>query len=216
MRSVKKLTEYALAGAHGRDWYVHAELSIRRHCNSLGFDVQTYVDVLAITSPRVNVRKNVQLTNAYMAARSTVVAGDGEDYQPLHPGAQHGLSLTKLHLRVSGLMRSIRSGLEHYERTGVIRGPKTSAFARALLGDGEAIVLDVWLARALAIDQKLLATKKVRLPAEDRIRRVARALGWEPRQVQAAIWVHWYEDLGRKGTTTAVGLDTVLGGPRAN
>ena len=62
----------------------------------------------------------------------------------------------------------------------------------------------------LPVDQAKLATRKVRDPATERIRKVARALGWEARQVQAAIWVHWYENEGRKGTTTAVGIDTVL------
>ena len=174
MRSVKKLTEYALGGAHGKDWYTLAELSIRRHCNSLGFDVQTYVDVLAITSPRVNVRKNVQLTNAYMVARCNSPHAVAPGVSPPPP---------LVHVGVAGLMRSIRSGLEHYERTGEIRGPKTSAFARALLGDPDAVVLDIWMARALNIPQASLAARKARDPATARGVKVARGLGWEPRQV---------------------------------
>jgi hypothetical protein len=207
MRSYKTLRKYALAGAHGKDWYALAELSIRRHCNSLGFDVQTYVDVLAITSPRVNVRKNVQLTNAYMTTRKRIRNAPRPGI-----GTATGPSFAPylVHRQVAGLMTSIRSGLEHYELTGEIRGPKTSAFARALLGDGDAIVLDVWMARALDVEQATLATRKVREPCEDLVRKVARSLGWAPAQVQAAVWTHWYEDRGRVGTTTAVGVDTVL------
>lgn len=179
MRSVRTLKRYALAGEHGKDWYTTAELAIRRRSDDMGWNPQRFADILALTSPRVSVSRNARLAIRYMARGDT-----------------------------SGLMRSIRTSLDTYERTGRIHGPKTRAFALALMGEPDAIVLDTWMAKALDTDP--VFTVAVRREAEVRIRKVASALNWTPAQVQAAIWTHWYEDAGRKGATTAPRIDAYL------
>ena len=111
------------------------------------------------------------------------------------------------HTRLSGLMPMVRSGLEHYETTGEIRGPKTSAFAGACMGDLSQVVLDVWMARALKVDQKAFNRRVVREKAAKRVCLVAKQLGWKPAQVQAAIWTAVYE---QHHVSKAPGLDTYL------
>jgi len=164
MRTPKLLKRYALAGEHGRDWYDETREAVTDLAYILDVQPQYLADVLAITSPRVQVRRNIRIAVRYIKEGT-----------------------------LDGVLPGVRTALAHYEETGEIRGPKTSAFAAALMGDPEAIVLDVWMARALGVDQAKFSSAKVRREAERRVRKVARRLGWAPAQVQAAIWTHWVE-----------------------
>lgn len=189
MTSVDKLEELALEGQHGKHWYEQCDHALRTMCRREGWPVVHTAAVLGITSPRIQVSRNALYTKAYM--REWVKDPD-----------------VNTHNRISGLLPMVRSGLVHYERTGEIRGPKTSAFAGACMGDLSQVVLDVWMARALKlVDQKLFERKQVRHKATMRINKVADRLGWEPAQVQAAIWTAVYE---ANHVSKAPGLDTYL------
>lgn len=161
MTSVQKLAAMALKGQDGKDWYLETLPSLVMVAEGLGVTVQYLSDILAITSPRVHVRRNIRIALTY-------ITGGG----------------------YAGVMSGVVQSLRYYEDTGIIRGPKTSAFAKALRGDGDAIVLDVWMARALNVEQSKLPTKAVKLKAEGRVAKVARQLGWTPAETQAAIWTH--------------------------
>jgi len=193
MASVSKLKELALEGQHNKHWYEECDLALRTMCVKEGWPVVHTAAVLGITSPRVHVVRNVRITKQYM--REWVKC----------PRIQ-------THDKLEGLMPMVRSGLVHYERTGIIRGPKTSAFAGACMGDLSQVVLDVWMARAFRIwdqadfNRQLYNTQfKVRHKAALRIRTVAKQLGWEPAQVQAAVWTATYE---QHHTQKAPGIHT--------
>lgn len=125
MRSANHLCTLAREAMDWCQWYTHAKADIELVCKHKGWDFDRFVDILAITSPRVAVVRNIRAAMYYM---------DIEKY-------------------VSGTIRTTRRAMEHYEETGEIRGLKTSAFARALKGDLEAIVLDTWMAEAFEIGQ---------------------------------------------------------------
>lgn len=69
-RDVERLVppplELARMGAHGRDWYDVAAGSIRRYALSRGLCPRTVAGVLAVTSPRVPVSRNVRITRAFL------------------------------------------------------------------------------------------------------------------------------------------------------
>jgi hypothetical protein len=160
MTSISKLERLALDGSHGRFWYAYAESEIAKAAELLDICPRRFADILAITSPRVSVRKNIGLALQYIS--------DGS---------------------MKGMLPAIKAGLRHYETTGEIRGSKTSAFARACSGDLSAVVLDTWMAVAFDINPKDLGDRpRVHREACRRVRAVARRLGWEPAEVQAAIW----------------------------
>lgn len=158
--SVRTLTRLAESGAHGRHWYTYAESSVRSAAATIGCDPGRLADLLALFSPRVSVRRSIRMTLAYVT--------------------------TGHHL--PDVICYTRSAVAHYERTGQIRGPKTSAFAMALRGDPTAIVLDTWMARAFHVRQADLERRTVRTECMRRIRLTARRLEWSPAETQAAIW----------------------------
>ena len=161
MRSVPKLTDLALAAPESaRRWYPESSRAIGLAALALDACPVRLADLLALFSPRVQVSRSVRLTVYYQ----------------------------QFNRFASDTMQTVSAAVRHYEATGQIRGPKTSAFSRALQGDPDAVVLDVWMAKALAVDQRAFARIPVREEATRRIRRVARKLDWTPAETQAAIW----------------------------
>lgn len=160
MNNAPTLRRYAQMGRKHVDWYADARRCIGKLCHENGWDVDRFVCILAVTSPRVSVMRNYRLAEHYMRTGY---------YLP-------------------DMMKTIRASVEHYEATGEIRGPKTSAFARNLLGDETALVLDVWMARALGVEQRIVTRKDNMAAAYRRVGTIAAENGWTIAQTQAAIW----------------------------
>lgn len=163
--SAKQLAKIGKIGIHFADWYSRALREIRIVCDIENWELSKFVDVLAITSPRVAVRRNVRITLQYMNSGA------------LFPST----------------MGNIRASLDYWLAENEIRGPKTEAFRRAILGDTQAIVLDVWMAKALHLPQKLFSTKQWQLRSAKRIQASAKLLKLSPRDAQAAIWAGQYQ-----------------------
>lgn len=66
------------------------------------------------------------------------------------------------------------------------RGPKLRAFARAILGDLDAVVVDRWAIRPWG---NMAVTAARFRAAEQAYREVAAQLGISPRDYQAAVWI---------------------------
>lgn len=160
MNGVRTLLKYAQLGWHYRFWYDDAREYIVMECVREGWDVDRFIDIMALTSPRVSVRQNWLMAVEFM--------------QTGRPPAR--------------TLPNIRASLAHYEEGGGIRGPKTSAFARALQGDGDALVLDAWMARALDVPHAQVTAKYNQRLARRRMRVVASILGLSIRDTQAAVW----------------------------
>lgn len=160
MRTAKHLCVLADEGRDFHNWYTLAKTDLERVCKQKEYDFDRFVDVLAITSPRVAVVRNIRVALHYM---------DTGKWS-------------------SGTIRATRAAMAHYEDTGEIRGPKTSAFARALKGDPDAIVLDVWMSKAFEIDQLKFSNRKIRAECERRICKAARYCNMKPAELQAAVW----------------------------
>jgi hypothetical protein len=69
-----------------------------------------------------------------------------------------------------------------------LRGLKTNNFARAISGDGEAVVIDTWMLKAAQHPSDSVNKTEYRQLAES-VREVARLHGWEPAAMQALIWI---------------------------
>lgn len=145
----------------GEGWYDAAHETIKAYAAAAGTTVARVADVLALTSPRQTVTRNVQLASQYLETRST-----------------------------AGMLPSVIRALEHWEATGEIRGPKTRAFSYALQGIPDAVVIDVWMIRAIpSLDASKSLTRKRYRDAATIVREVAAEVGMSPAATQAAIWV---------------------------
>lgn len=125
--------------------------------------------LLALFSPRVSVTRSVNFTKYYMT--------------------------TGMFRR--DVTRSVRAAVDHWESTGEIRGPKTSSFQRALMGDTEAVVLDIHMANLFGVEQRVFSTRSGYRYYSDCVVRLGWLYGHTPRDMQALLWCGYVNSIGR-------------------
>ena len=69
-----------------------------------------------------------------------------------------------------------------------LKGLKTNNFAKAIAGNENAVVIDVWMLRALGIEKKTPTQSQYKQMA-DAVTEVATLHGMTPRAMQALIWI---------------------------
>lgn len=204
---------YALIGHAYRRWYRVARAVVRRLSDHRHDQLTPHVfeypeaaylrlcDLVAITSPRCSVKRNLRFAwGEYIGER-----------------------------RPGDMIRSTRVALDHYWRTGEIRGAKTSRFARVLRGDDSVVVVDTWMARALGVPDKQARNKSTQELAERVIDRVQDRIvfhdalscgrltsfgysGWWPMaEVQAVVWAGMIRTHYKDGKVPIMRVDDVLG-----
>lgn len=207
--SVNTLHAMAMAGAAvgGHLWYADAGATIRAWCRMAGVDPVDFAYVMAATSPRVHVTRNLRLTAEYFE----------------RGGPAYG-TIDRMRSEVGILPVAVRpvAALEVARASNQATpwhelGDKTGPFGRALLGDGDALVIDVWMTRALVRGRRgefnwpvgppdakstdraftWLQSRANRAEATRRIGLVARRMGLTLAETQAAIWTTALHDYGR-------------------
>ncbi len=147
-------------------WYSDAERTARDIADIIGRHTDAGAAILAAYSPQTSWADNVR--RAYRFALHA-------EHDPVFwPG---GLLATPEVLRAC-----VERGAD------ALSGPKVSAFARAIAGDSEAVVIDLWMARAARLRTDSPTTAQYRVLAEA-VRVVARQEGLTPRTAQALIWI---------------------------
>ena len=146
---------------HGSAWYDESMEAIRHR---FGDDADLFAGILAATSAHSSVSANVKLAvKAFNMIKDTG-------------------TITR-----EGFMKHHYLGILQVLEHGIPKGPKVGAFARALLGDHDAVVVDLWMCRWYGSALRA-PTIKLRREIEAAIRIKATELGLSPRDTQAHIW----------------------------
>ena len=69
-----------------------------------------------------------------------------------------------------------------------LKGLKTNAFAKAIAGDEQAVVIDVWMLRAVGIEKKT-PNQSLYNELSNAVKSAAFEVGMTPRSAQALIWI---------------------------
>jgi hypothetical protein len=141
-------------------WYDEASLVANDIANIMGLDLERGASVLSAFSPRERWASNVR--KAYAFANGLPVSG-----------------LTN-NLRMAE--RAVSDGFE------ALKGLKTNAFARAIAGDSDAIVIDVWMMRAAGMPTDSPNKGQYR-ELSQAVSLVAQEFSIAPRVAQALIWI---------------------------
>lgn len=123
-------------------------------------DVEIGASVISAFSPRQRWSTNVDMARRFMA---------GENPRTL------GNNLRMAH-------NALNMGFD------ALKGLKTNAFARAIAGDTNAVVVDVWMMRAAGYEHDSPNVTQYRMVSEA-VKRIAHENNLEPRVAQALIWI---------------------------
>jgi hypothetical protein len=159
-RIISDLIAYGRRGAYYKDWYARAECQIHYAADELRVSPSLLAGLLSAYSPRVQVHRSI----LYAVHRATMGT---------HP---------------RGAMSTVRSSVEFFEEHGYLRGPKTEAFRRSLLGDQRSVVLDVWMSVAMGLKQTAFSSTKNYIHYSGLVCAAADELGVTPSQCQAMVW----------------------------
>lgn len=147
---------------NGQDWYPSTRAWCVAIAERYGVAIDTAAAIVAVLSQRKRWREN---------KLETVRALRGATPRTL------GQVQRKVYRLLQG---------EHPER--VVTGDKIRSFYHAIMGDADAVVLDVWMMRVYKVSSGRLTPKQYGILA-DKLRAEARAVGVTATEYQATIWV---------------------------
>jgi len=167
----KKLSRLAKEGENGRYWYENSSKAILDMVGGDKKEAEKIVGLIAIYSPNATVPANTSMAlNAYYQYKTG---------QPINAG------FTDADTKAEDLLRHGK------EWSGI----KTNSFYQNLMVgidpsklDPGVATMDMWMALAFDYGMKTLDQGPKYKFAEREIQRLAKELGWDAHQVQAAIW----------------------------
>lgn len=141
-------------------WYLDAERVAEEVARNLDTTLEIGATVVSAFSPRERWARNV--TNAIKFSLGEPVVALGNNIRMANAALTLGYD--------------------------ALKGQKTNAFARAIAGDENAVVIDVWMLRALGIEKKSPTQSQYKEMAKA-VTEVATHFGMTPRAMQALIWI---------------------------
>jgi thermostable 8-oxoguanine DNA glycosylase len=141
-------------------WYLDAERVAEEVARNLKVNLEIGATVVSAFSPRERWARNV--TNAIKFSLNEPVVALGNNIRMANSALIFGYD--------------------------ALKGMKTNAFARAIAGDENAVVIDVWMLRALGIEKKTPTQSQYKEMASA-VTAVATLHGMTPRAMQALIWI---------------------------
>lgn len=141
-------------------WYIDAEKVAHEVARNLNSDLEVGASVVSAFSPRERWTTNVAKAIAFSLGEKPV-------------GLPNNLKMAE---------KALSLGYD------ALKGQKTNAFARAIAGDETAVVIDVWMLRALGIEKKT-PTQTQYVEMARAVKKVAAEYGMTPRAMQALIWI---------------------------
>lgn len=141
-------------------WYLDAERVAEEVARNLDTTLEIGASVVSAFSPRERWASNIEKAVAFSLGRHVT-------------GLSNNIKMAKA---------SIVAGFD------ALNGRKTNAFARAIAGDENAVVVDVWMARAagLEVDNP---NKTQYTEISQAVKQVAYQYKLTPRTTQALIWI---------------------------
>lgn len=159
--------------AEGERWYETARITAQALAAGTSLSVSHAAGVIAALSPRVRWETNV-------AAAATMISHAGIGGRVMPSVAGYNRNCEKAWMIANGVSPS-----------DVLGGPKVTSFYANIMGDEQAVTIDVWAARvAEGISNKNAPSGKRYTNMVDAYRMAARARNVSPMVMQATVWVY--------------------------
>jgi hypothetical protein len=165
MNYIKTYSQIAARATFGQieeasKWYLDAERVAEEVARNLNTTLEIGATVVSAFSPRERWTRNVSNAIKFSLGEDVIALGNN--------------------IRMANA--ALTKGFD------ALNGQKTNAFARAIAGDENAVVIDVWMLRALGIEKKTPTQSQYKEMAKA-VTLVANKHGMTPRAMQALIWI---------------------------
>ncbi len=151
--------------ADGAAWYSQALNIAHEIAEASGYTVEQVATAMAHLSPRQFWARNVSLT-----------------WRLCWAGTDRGIMR-------GPAGRAWDALADPDDPLSTLRGPKTRAFALNILGDENAVTIDVWAARVAGVDKPSLSRRGVYAAVSEAYRTAARIAGVPASTMQATTWI---------------------------
>lgn len=159
--------------AEGERWYETARVTAQALAAGTRLTVEHAAGVIAALSPRVRWETNV-------AAAATMIAAAGIGARRMPSVAGYNRNCEKAWAIANGASPS-----------DILGGPKVTSFFANIMGNEQAVTIDVWAARAAeGVSNKNAPSGKRYNNLADAYRMAARARNVSPMVMQATVWVY--------------------------
>ncbi len=172
------ITRCLYLGSHGKNWYSEATQTFKEMLPD--YDIETFIKIFALTSPVSDLRTNLE--KALKA------------YDVFYKGKKKFKGFLP---NIDKMLNELKRGEFSFEKVSPSSRPKVVSFAKTLLGDTEAVVIDskvmhaTGLARVYTWEHKehtVTVTRTEYKLVSEYIKILAKTAGYEPRQVVAMLW----------------------------
>ena len=183
----------AKAGEAKRGWY---EDSAKLISDIFKHDSSRFVSLLAATSPRVPVDRNLEKAlTVFKLWKSAGSPSDPNQIQKIVDKARRKGQIDTFQGHDNNIRLSLSSDSPHDTTKRIISGLKVDSFRRNLLGDLSAVTNDVWQSAFAGLPQSLVSKiggyagfNAVTRKAASILNKEATDNPWKPAEVQEAVW----------------------------
>ena len=156
----RRIERLYLAAGSPSDWYAQTRSEVRALAKRNGITLSKAAGIVAALSPRTRWSTNIR------KAEDVITTGHTFGFQ--------------------APVRKARRILEGARPLDALNGPKERSFYRNIMGDNEAVTIDIWMARAFGIEHAEVPGLYETLA--DVVCKVAAKHDVRPATMQAAIW----------------------------
>jgi len=162
-------------------WYQESRRVAQALAGEYGVSLSTVAGVIAALSPRVHWADNVKGAETVLhRAAYPDVFGPGGELEGLGRGVPgFGANIAKAE-RIAAGEAPLR----------VLGGDKVRAFYRAIMGDSDAAVVDMWMLRAIGEPAHAKLTTRQYAAVAEALRAAAREAGIDTADFQAVVWTY--------------------------
>lgn len=178
VRRIDSATEEQLQ--RGAEWYSEAHEFAALLALAGGHDITATASAIAHLSPQTMWRPNISFATAACLGETERPAG----------------CMSRNWERALAALAS-PDPLATFNTSGEGDGQKTANFARNILGDEDAVTVDVWAARIIGVDEEKLGNAGAYGACAHAYRLAGKRLGMSPRCAQATAWVAISDQRGK-------------------
>lgn len=173
-----------------KDWYRNTRSSL---INKFSSDYKMVAGLIASTSPRRDVQRNIRIAIALYKAYQN------NPKQFTHEMINERKQFCKKFEIMNAHYNNVKTTITHnYSKPLELSGNKVNAFYNNMIGNYDFVTIDIWMLRILGLSKEAIVSKKEYLHLSNIISEVAKEQNLLPAELQAILWIKYKQEIGQE------------------